>query len=307
MEAIKQLITAELEKSLYPKNEFYKSSKVDAGGDADVETVTVGQAGTGAEVIENPAPGDFPLAISDRTDDVKTYPVDLIATKPTKVTWNNQLLVSYDKRQDVIDDHRRVINTRVADKIAYNWMPTEAANIVRTSGDPILAKLTGATGNRKAFKIEDWIEALRVLNNMDLMDENYQALVSANFLAEIRNAGIKEFLGSDKLSTALLEKGAVASLLGVPIWTRSRVCRFDNAGTPVKKIYTAANAATDNDSCLIWHPRMVRRAEGKLKPFANIDEPTLLGSYFNGAVRAGGTTSRLDQAGVVAIVQAAAA
>lgn len=301
-EVLKKLFSADIQKNLYPANEFYKNSKVDAGILADVTEVEVPQSGDDPDIEENPS--SFPLAISPRTDNVKKYDVDQVATKPQRFTNSNQLTASYDKRLDILESHINTLNTRVADKMAYVWTPTLATNIVRTSGADKTATLDGATGTRKALRLEDFIEAKRILSRMDAKSNILYGLLSADMEAEMTLAGLNGFVPSDKLSTELLEKGIIAKLFNIHFYSRSRTCRFDNTATPVKKNYTAANQATDNDSLLIWDPKLVRRAEGIVKLYATIDAGEYLGSHVNAEVRAGGTSSRLDQAGVVSIVQA---
>jgi hypothetical protein len=62
---------------------------------------------------------------------------------------------------------------------------------------------------------------------------------------------------------------------------------------------------TDNLAILAWADNYVRRAEGAIKMYADIDNPLYLGSIFNGSVRTGGTAGRTDQKGVYALVQEA--
>jgi len=245
-EVLKRLFSADIQKNLYPNNEFYKNSKVDAGILADVTNVEIPQSGATPTVVENPS--SFPLTVGSRTDNVVTYAVDVIATLPIQLQDDNLLVSSADKRKDVLEDHIDTLNTRVADKLAYLWAAVPAANIVRTSGADAPALLSGATGTRKKVTLQDFIDAMRIMDNMDANSQKRIALVSANMYAEILQAGLSGFVGSDKLTSDLIAMGVVGKLFNTLIYQRSRTCRYTNAATPVKKIYSAADAATDNDS-----------------------------------------------------------
>ena len=76
---------------------------------------------------------------------------------------------------------------------------------------------------------------------------------------------------------------------------------FNNSN--VKKAVGATAAATDKLSILGWSDSYVRRAEGSIKLFSDIDSPMYLGSIFNGLVRAGGTAGRTDEKGVYSLIQ----
>ena len=303
-EVLKKLLSSDIQKNLYPNNEFYKKSKVDAGVQADVTTVQIPQAGAVPTVVENPT--SFPLTIAPRVDSEVEYAVDVIATEPIVIQDDNELVLSYSKRQDVLQDHVAVLNTRVADKLAHAWSAVPATNQVRTTGADSPVLLTGATGTRKRFSLPDFINAMRIMDNMDA-GNNRIALFSANMYAELITASLSQFVGSDKLSSDLIAQGVVGKLFNTLIYVRSRTCRYTNAATPLKKIYTAANAATDNDSILIFDPSLVRRAEGIVKVYSDLDNPAYLGSIYNAKIRAGGTASRTDFKGIVSIIQAVGA
>jgi hypothetical protein len=86
------------------------------------------------------------------------------------------------------------------------------------------------------------------------------------------------------------------------VFKRSRSAYFDASNA--KKAVGAATAVTDNLAVIAWADNYVRRAEGSVKVYTDIDNPLYLGSIFNAAVRAGGTAGRTDEKGVYALIQA---
>ncbi|MCB9245970.1 MAG: hypothetical protein H6606_06020 [Flavobacteriales bacterium] len=301
-QVLKQLFSKEIQKNLYPNHSPFKHARLDIGISADVENVEVPQAGSMPAIVENPS--SFPLTIVERTDDKKSYAVDLLAAPPVRVREHDNVRLTYKKNKDVLEDQRAQLQERIGDKMAYVWSPTLATNIVRTSGADAPVLLSGATGTRKKLTLDNLIELARIMDNMEVPEEGRVLLMSGNMYAELVQAGFSSFVGSDKLSKDLIEAGVVAKVLNFNVYKRSKTCRFDNAGTPVKKVYTAAAAATDNDSCLAWHPRFVRCAEGIVDIFYNEKRAEHLGDIMSAQVRAGGMIGRSDEKGVVSLVQA---
>ena len=65
----------------------------------------------------------------------------------------------------------------------------------------------------------------------------------------------------------------------------------------------AATAVTDIAGAIAWHPSFVRRANGAIKTFLNIDDPAYFGSIFSTAVRFGALIARNDNVGLVQIIE----
>lgn len=313
-EVIKRVFSSEIQKHLFPNNEFYKDSKVDAGVAIDKKTVELPQAAGKTTGGKNPA--TLPLTIEEAAEnDKKTYDVDLYYTKPIFVTDEKQAIVSYDKRKELLEEHYDFLNTMYAHDTAQKWAATNAANVIRTTGELAPSLLTGATGDRKMPTREDWVNADRIMTNMGVPEANRKALVSGNMYSFLLNAGFKDFIGSDKLSSDLIAEGVVAMFLGFKIFKRSAGLVYTAGATQARvtpmfdadgaKVFGDNIQATDNEGILFWHPNFVRRAEGTVKVYHKIDAPEYLGSVFNAAFRGGATKSRNDEKGIVALVQQA--
>jgi N4-gp56 family major capsid protein len=296
-EQLKRLFGKELQKNLFPSNEFYKNSRLDGGIEPDVKTVQIPQSGTAPTVVVNPA--SFPLAIGQRTDDTKEYDVEVFATLPIHIEDANEMVLNYSKRQDVVEDHAATLNTSIADYIATAWTPTVAGNISRTSGANRAATAAGTTGFRKAVTLDDLIALQEKFDRMDVPSMGRFLLVSAGMYADLLK--INQFISFDYGNKKPLVDGAVGDILGMQVFKRSRTALFDASG--VKNAYGDATLATDCESILAWHSSFVRRAEGNIKMYSDIDNPAYLGSIYNAMVRSGGTAGRNDQKGVLSLVQ----
>ena len=300
-EIIVSLFSKELQPNLFPNNEFYKQSKLDGGIDIKAKFVEVPQAGATPAILKNPTA--FPLTPGQRTDDVLVYSVDQYATNPVVIQDVNEMIISYSKRQSVLQDHADVLNARVAQELAYAWSPLAAANISRMTGTADASALApGATGTRKTINRDDLADLARKFDKDDVPSGQRNLLIDADLYAQLLK--IESFINFDYVNRKPTVDGQVGELFGMKVFKRSSTTIFDNAGTPVKKAVGAATATTDNLSILAWASNQVRRAEGKAKIYSNEDDALYLGSIFNAAVRSGGTYSRTDQKGVYSLVQA---
>jgi hypothetical protein len=302
-EVIRILFSQLIESNLFPENEFYKQSRLDAGFNPNAASVEIPQAGSVPTISKNPS--SFPLAVGARTDDKKTYVIDQYATLPIQLQDLNQLVTSYDKRADIMRDHLLALNTRLAEEILFGWAPTAGTQILRTTGSARAAGAPGATGNRKAIVYADIVAVHKKFNSQDIPQSGRMMVVSANLYADL--LAIDNFITFDKIGSGqALVTGAVGMLLGFNVFLRSSTTIYDNAGTPQPKAVGAATAVTDNESIIAWHPFFVRRAEGSPITYVNPGQAEYLGTILNASVRAGGTSARTDEFGVVALVEDAA-
>ena len=145
----------------------------------------------------------------------------------------------------------------------------------------------------------DIVKLMSLLDRMDVPEKDRCILVSAGMYEDLMK--INQFISFDFNKTKPVVDGSIGSILGANVFKRSRTAIYDSAG--VKNSFGDSVLATDCDSVLAWHKSTVRRAEGTAKVYANLDDPQLLGSSFSTAVRGGGTSGRIDEKGVVSIVE----
>lgn len=301
--AIAPLVTAftkDIEEKLYPPNEFYHHA-VDDSVWIQGHKVSRGVAGASPGRNINPV---LPLTGTQRADDTNEYEIELHVTDPTILTRDEELLVNYNKRISIVNDHINVLNTGVADNFAYQWAPTAAGVFIRTTGANVNVSDGSQTGTRKAIEKDNFIDALTILTKQNAKGQKY-ALVPATLYGQLLK--VPDFVDYTKTGRPdILKTGIVGEILGIKIYVRSYTTLYTSAGTPVKKAIDAVGAATDNLSILIWDETMVYKALGK--PNTNIENRpvTYLGDLINADVRAGGK-ARKDGSGVVSIIQAVGA
>lgn len=296
-EQITKLFSKDIQKNLFPTNEFYKQSKLDANVSAEFGTVQIPQAGAVPTVIKNPS--SFPLSISQRTDDVKEYSIDAFATEPIHIYDVNEAVTNYNKRMDIIQDHVDSLNTSIADEMAFAWAVSATANKIFTTGADGSVLAPGATGTRKGLVRSDLAKLSMMFDKDDVKAGDKNILISADQYEELLN--IDSFINFDYVNRKPAVDGQIGEVFGMKVFKRSRNTIFNTSN--VKKAVGAATAVTDNLSILGWSSKYVRRAEGSIKLFSDIDNPQYLGSIFNGLVRAGGTAGRTDEKGVYSLIQ----
>ncbi len=292
------IFAKDIEENIFPANEFFMQSKDDS---AFVDGDTVRYPVSGAKPTVEMDRTSLPATIAKRTDDNNDYTLHEFTTDPTLIQDSEALVVSYNKRQNVLSDHSDEINTKVAEYFANIWLPNGADNIVRSTGTATrAASAPSATGTRKKVIKADLISLAQIFNRMDVPQKGRNLLIPSEFLSDILS--IDEFTDASKIGSANLIDGSIGRVLGFNIWVRSSVAVYDNTGTPVKKAIDAAGATTDNLAALAWYDKWVNRAKGSVKVYSDMDKPEYYGSIFSAMVRAGGKV-RKDLKGVVALVE----
>ena len=296
-EQLVKIFGKEIQKNLFPDNSFYKNSRLDGGVNVKAKTIQVPQSGSAPTVLVNPS--SFPLTIAQRTDDTIEYSVDLFATAPIHIEDVNLMVINYDKRKDVLEDHVNTLNTAIANKMAYTWaagLLVADGNVLKTTGAARPSTYGGVDVKKVTYN--DIVALSTKMDEDEIPEDGRFLLVPSQMYADL--LGINEFISVDYKDKAVA-KGSVGTILGFTIYKRSKAVKFN--ATFVLKAYTDANATTDRDGILAWQKSFVRRAEGTVKVYSEIDKPTYLGSIYNAAVRSGGVAGRSDNKGVYSLAQ----
>lgn len=273
--------------------------------------VHIPNAGASPTVVKNRS--TFPATAVQRTDSFVTYALNVFTTTPTFVTWHEENEISYDKTDSVLNDHVQTLMEAVGDDILYAWVTgiksdgtadsIPAANIIKTTGAAVAVTEDGQTGTRKAFTYTDLANAQAKMNKMNVPKSDRYALLESYQYQQLINS-----LSSNQMAafqqTADIANGIVGRLAGFNILERSSVLAF-NDNVPVAP--GTALSATSCLGALCWQKDSVALALGDIKPFQDDDNPQYYGDIFSAAVKAGGRCRRQDWAGVIAIVQDAAA
>ena len=290
------VFTKEIEEKLYPESEFYHNAKDDSVWISG-NKVSRGVAGASPGASTNPA---LPLSATQRVDDSNEYAIQLHVTDPQILTRDEELIVNYNKRQSIIDDHVNVLNTRTADNMAYQWAPSNANYMIRTTGAGVAAVDGSQTGLRKAIEKQQFIEALIALMRQDAKGPKF-GVCPATLYGQL--LALPDFVDYTKTGRAdILKTGVIGEILGIKMFVRSYTTLYTNAGTPVKKPVATAGAVDDNLSILIWDATMCYKALGKVNVNIENRPATYLGDIINADVRSGGK-SRADGKGVISIIQ----
>jgi len=300
----------ELQKQLFPDNSFYKFSRTETGIGPDVETVQIPVAGSvGAAKSGNPT---LPLAVTARTDTYKSYDVEQLYTDPYLVTREEDIVLNYNKFQDLALSLALSINERAGDIAATEWGATSSGEQVATTGTTThTAYVTGTTGNRKDILLADMLDVKKAFNKMNLPDYGRNAIYGLMTPEQIDNLlNISDFVDYDKTGElSKLKNGEIGYILGMNLMMRTNsqnsIGVVYNAGATTKRTVDEAISATDTAAAIFWHRSMVRHAEGHAATFVDRGKPEYLGgTLLSSVVRFGATFDRPDEAGIVALYEA---
>lgn len=268
------------------------------------KVVHIPQAGSPSNTVKNRAV--FPATAVKRTDTEVTYALDEYTTDPRRIDQADKIEFSYDKRNSIIVDDKASMLEVVTNEFIYNWSPTVATSILRTTGAAVAAHLPGATGNRKLLTVKDVSNARFAMNKRNVSKENRYALVDSDQYSQLLDSMSEK----DQIAfhaQANVAEGTIGKLYGFSFYERSAGAKYNNAATPAPKTWDAVGAATDNAAVLFWQQNSVERALGTVLAFDNPGVATYYGDILSFLVRAGGRIRRADQFGIIAVVQDATA
>lgn len=293
-----------IQQMLFKNNEFLNKAINDDDKVLAGKVVHLPQAGSSSGAERNRS--SLPATVVRRSDTDITYVLDEISSNPVVVTNLETIQYSYNKRESVLSQDMGFIKELAADWMLRNWAPGAASAILRTTGAAVTSSASSAaTGNRKGLTKEDLKKARLVLNKQNVPAEGRVALIPSDQMDFLLSD--TDLLKRDKSLELDVKNGVVTRLYGFDLMERSAGIVYNNASTPAPKDPGSAAAATDNHGTLCWHPNYVRRALGEIKIFDNLGDPTYYGDIFSFLVMVGGRIARTDNAGVVAIVEAASA
>ena len=280
------------------KKAFSDDDKVLAG-----KIVHIPQPGAKPSVVKNR--NQYPAAAVRRTDTDVVYALDEYTTDPTHIVDADKVELSYDKIDSEYGDHAGTIVETAADDMINKWLKDiPEANIIRTSGVAVPATLDNATGNRKSFTEADLRRVKLAMNKQKVPKTERYVLLTEDMEDQLQ-ASLSVTQNRDYSKALDPVNGVVGRLHGFDIYTRASVAAATAAG--VIKALGSANDATDHEVSLAWQKNSVARALGEVKFFENPDRAEYYGDVYSALLRAGGRRRREDNAGVIAIIQEAAA
>lgn len=292
--------------NLFKDNAYLVQSKDSSQYVLQGKIVHIPQAGALPGVVKNRT--SFPATVTQRTDTDITYTLDQFTTEPILIPYTDLVEMSYDKRASVIMEHTAALRQHIADATLYNWSPSLSTNIIATTGVATESTLTGTTGNRKAFIVNDLKKAQNYMNKMNIPLTGRKALISADMFNQLTD-NLTQTQYRDFSQYFNAETGVVGKLMGFDLYMRSTSAVYDNTTVPVAKDTTASGYTVDtdyNEAVLCWQENTVERAIGEILLRVQLNSPQYYGDIYAFEIRYGARKSRNDQKGVIAIVQAAA-
>lgn len=312
-ELLTRLFLSEIQPKLFPGNTFLARAKND---DAYVNYNTVELAHSGTIPNATVDRVMLPATVSKRTDAATDYSLEELTTDPTLLGYSEELIINYNKRQDILEQHANSINTLAADRALYKWaagagtfgstnihvikstgVTDGGAAVTRTAAGP------AQTGTRNAFGKADLLKVRQAFFKDDVINTNTDPMLVGVLTPDQYSdlTGLPNVAEAQKYGRAIFPTGVVDRILGIDIYVRSRVIVMDNSDA--LKTQGAAGATTDQDAALFWHPNFVRRAVGAINPFVRLKDPLYYGDVFDMLVRFGAAPVRNDNKGVVILME----
>lgn len=217
----KTLYSSELQKLLFPDNSFYKKSIGEAGVADDVVKVEKPVQSAISEAEEGELP-KLPIEVETSIDGTKYYETTLIYCKPLLVDSQSQLLTNYNKRQTKQEQQANELNTKAAGYILHKWLPTEQANILKTTGAGRASNISGFTSERKAVTKDDFLRVLNLTMRMNVgsLGGNWYGLVTADMYTDL--LAIPDFVDYYKTGNeSKLKEGIIGRICGIDILSRT--------------------------------------------------------------------------------------
>jgi hypothetical protein len=300
----KEIWAADIAEKLFPENSFVMES-VDDTAFVDNRKVHLAQAGALPVVVRNRVYTGAPVQSGLRVDTDAEYQIDEYTTNPITIPDIESIEVNYNKRQSVLKGHIDSLNLSVANWMQYHWSASLAANILRTTGTAAPAQVVGATGNRKAVTIDDFLKLKGLFDDMDVDDMNRQALLPSFMLNDFIATNKTLLMNLNLSGDAIFKDGTLRNIFGFNVRTRGKknILTYTNAALPVVRQPDEAALGAANAAILAWHPSYVRRAKGAVKTFEKLQDPNMYGDVFSALARAGGKKWYDDQTGVAAIIE----
>lgn len=329
-----KVFSRDLQKNLFPDNAFYKKSKVDPSSNAEFIEIpqaeapvkaSIGDVQVGYDDVANNLGNADKLQAIKRINSKRIYENQNFFVPPVIIDKNNQDgELTYEKRAEIQEEFTLELNTQIANYAAVKWAPTAISNIVGTSGTETRLGLVvgGLAAAVKRAVYQDILNVKKIFQRMSLpKGGKIYALPTPEFWEDI--VLMEEFRTFEKTGmVTMLKTGVIGNWLGIN-WMEPRhnegleaniVYDYADPANPVKIDYvptvvggrtlqTITPTATSVSGVLFWHERMVRRSEGRNNVYFRKDDPEYQADILSANVRFGGTASRNDNKGVVALIE----
>lgn len=265
------------------------------------KTCHIPNAGLLPGVVQNRI--EFPGTVKKRADTVSSFSLISFTTDPMLIPDNEQVQLSYDKRESVLSASKMQLQEAITDAILKQWLAEKGTDI-NTSGAATPAHTPSATGNRKKLTRQDIRAAMTQMNKDNVPSGDRYLLLDAEMYDQL----MEDLSETDKRmfdASANAQSGVLGNLFGFSIMMRAKVGVAATGGA--QKELSAAGAATDLATALAWHKGSVCRANGEPKAFMSEKDPQYYGDIMSFEALAAGSKYRGDKKGIIRIIQATTA
>lgn len=306
----KQAFATDIAQSLWAANEFLNHAKDDSAWVSN-DKVNLPHAGTAPSVEKDRSTKG---TAAKRTDAASQYSLHELSSDPTWIQFSEEMIVNYNKRQSVLEEHKNALIDALADNMLHDWA---AGGDSEGSGVPTTVLTTGtaravsipqigstpASGTRKAVTYADVLSVIKAMNKQNIQAGGRFAVISADMLADLMQ--IDEFKSSDYVDRKPIPGAPITfNWLGITWYARSKANVFTKSTTTkTLKAVGADTAASDCDAGVFWHQDFVRKAKGGVKVFLNLGDAELYGDKLSALVRYGAIGARNDNKGIVNLVE----
>ena len=299
-ELLKRLFLSEITEALRADNSFMQFAKND---DAFVNnnSVELPHAGSDPTIVIDRS--SFPGTISQRTDAATQYVLEELSSNPTHLQFSEELIVAYNKRVSIMEQHINALKEKKGDRCSYYWASgVDAAHRRLTTGTATRASdAPGSTVTTvKVLTKADILAAKLILDKENVPTSGRYLLLPPGMINDILL--LDEFTRMDAYGKSNIPDGWVGMIFGFNVLTRTYITSHATSTYTIKDP-EAATATTDLAGGIAFHRDFVRRANGEIKVFLDIDDPAYYGSIFSAAVRFGALAARNDKAGIVSLVE----
>jgi hypothetical protein len=329
-----KIFSRDLQKNLFPDNAFYKRSKKDPASNASSIDIPQAQGQARAKIgnvqIDYDTAGDN-LTDADKLTAIKrintllNYPNQNFFIVPVIIDKNNEDgELSYDKQKEIREEFADELNTNVANYAAVKWGPTQAGNILKTTGTATRTSLVvgGYNGLVKRIVKQDLLTLKKTAMKQQKMGGKWYVLPTPEQWEDIML--LDDFVSFEKTGDqTLLRKGIIGTWLGFT-WleprqnddleaniiydttTPSAPTKVDYAGAvdgDGRTIFSVTPTANSVSALLCWNDKMVRRSEGVNNVYFRKDDPLYQADILSTNVRFGASVSRNDNKGVLVLVE----
>ena len=229
---------------------------------SDNQTINFVDLGGDPEVLINQS--SYPIKVSTLEDANRAIKLEKYQTTATKITEDEALGLSYDKKATVVERHKEVVDETKYKKALHALAPSE-----NTNDTPVIITSGGADGNRKRMVIADIIALKEKFDKMRVPVQGRVLVLSAEHANDLIREDATFFQRNIDVTT-----GQLKPIYGFKVYEDVDTPSYNK--TTLKKV--AWDAVLDPEehhgaSVAFYAPRMMQ-ATGITRSYISEPNPT---------------------------------